>query len=159
MRHEVYLYSLGHFCKCLTRLEIQSKRQADECFYAGQWNSGPPAAMLLPMPTHRILCLRHEAKTGWFHFETVQSCRVTRMPGSVTAKSSQWVPGVGFLSGVTCTQDRDQEILDECVDGDRARTHLGVRAKGTQMQGSLRPITLSYPKIRLVPHSLHPLPE
>lgn len=159
MRHEVYLYSLGHFCKCLTRLEIQSKRQADECFYAGQWNSGPPAAMLLPMPTHRILCLRHKAKTGWFRFETVQSCRVMRMPGSVTVKRSQWVLGVGFLSGITCTQDRDQEILDECVDGDGARTHLGVRAKGTQMQGSLRPITQSYPKIRRVPHSLHPLPE
>lgn len=96
---------------------------------------------------------------GKDRFETVQSCRVMKMPGSVMAKSSQWVLGVGFLSGVTCTQDRDQEILDECVDGDRARTHLGVRAKGTQMQGSLRPITQSYPKIRRVPHSLHPLPE
>lgn len=81
------------------------------------------------------------------------------MSGSVTAKSSQWVLGVGFLSGIACTQDRDQEILDECVDGDGARTHLGVRAEGTQMQGSLRPVTLSYPKTRRVPHSLHTLPE
>lgn len=111
MRHEVYLYSLGHFCKCLTRLEIQSKRQANECFYALQWNSRLPAA-LLPMPIHTILCLRHEVKTGWFYFETLKSCRVMRMPGSVRAKSSQWVLGVGFLCDVTCTQDRDQYILD-----------------------------------------------
>lgn len=35
----VYLYSLGHFCKCLTRLEIQSEGKAHEGFYFVHWNS------------------------------------------------------------------------------------------------------------------------
>lgn len=35
----VYLYSLGHFCKCLTRLEIQSKGKAHEGFYFVHWSS------------------------------------------------------------------------------------------------------------------------
>ena len=40
----VYLYSLGHFCKCLAPLEIQSKGKASEGFFfflcSGVWVDG-----------------------------------------------------------------------------------------------------------------------
>lgn len=138
MRHEVYLYSLGHFCKCLTRLEIQSKRQANECFYAVRWNPRLPAAMLLPM-TVRWMLFKACGKD-----RLVSLCNTAKLWG----ESKELPAGAGCGLSLWCDPHTTQRPINfGWMGGDRAGLHLGVRTRDTQKQRSLRSIILLYLRI------------